>query len=436
MSAHALGPRRRNQATESPREDVPTPKEAGSSNCTPIAGVGAGFTALDLGDARRISLMLAPRKRGCFEEQLCEVLAAMQEALSQQPKPITVTSQTVFLANAGDRAQCELILASHYGGDLPVTNFVLQPPCCGAAVALEAWAIGGQSARIERFGPHAVAVQYDGIRWVYCGGISPGEEAGSVYAQTTTALNRMGQALKAAGSGLEHVVRTWFYIGGITDQEGPTERYKELNRARADMYQAIRFHPGLSKRGATTGVYPASTGIGMCGSGLVLGCSALQTRRKDAFLLPLENPQQTPAYAYHPKYSPQSPKFSRGMALVLGKQLTVWISGTASIVDSESHHPGDIVKQTEQTIDNIERLIGPENFGFHGLQGAGARLQDLAKVRVYVKRPEDFPKCREVCAQRFGQVPTIYAIADICRPELLVEIEGIAFSGYACGKIR
>jgi len=84
------------------------------------------------------------------------------------------------------------------------------------------------------------------------------------------------------------------------------------------------------------GVYPASTGIGVKGRGLVGSCLSLQTKRKDAFLLPLENPQQTPAYAYHPRYSPQSPKFSRGMALVLGEYAIIWVSGTASVINSES----------------------------------------------------------------------------------------------------
>ena len=55
-------------------------------------------------------------------------------------------------------------------------------------------------------------------------------------------------------------------------------------------------------------------------------------------------------------------------------------------------------------------------------------MHDLAKIRVYLKRPEDFPKCEAICERRFGSVPAIYAVADVCRHELLVEIEGVAFS--------
>jgi hypothetical protein len=49
-------------------------------------------------------------------------------------------------------------------------------------------------------------------------------------------------------------------------------------------------------------------------------------------------------------------------------------------------------------------------------------------VRVYIKRQEDYEKVRAVCESRLGELPTIYAIADVCRPDLLVEIEGMAFS--------
>jgi enamine deaminase RidA (YjgF/YER057c/UK114 family) len=303
---------------------------------------------------------------------------------------------------------------------------VYQAPCDGAALALEAWAVGGEDLRVQRFGQHAVAVSYDNLRWVFCGGISEGPSEQGVYAQTLAALEQMAEVLRKAGSGFEHAARTWFYLGGITDPEADTQRYKELNRARSDFYHPLSFHKNMVEKVAE-GVYPASTGIGMQGIGITAGCLTLQTSRSDVRLLALENPRQTPAYAYHPRYSPQSPKFSRAMALVAGDYVTTWVSGTASIVDAESLHLEDPVRQTEQTIDNIERLISRENMGFHGIAGAGATLQDLAKIRVYVKRSEDYDIVRAICRKRFGTLPAIYAIADVCRPELLVEIEGVAF---------
>ena len=394
---------------------------------------GAGCSYVDLGDSVRLALVITPRGSGKVREQVREVFSVMRTVLERQPQPMSVTVQTVFLKDARDKEACQRVFAELYGPRLPVTNFVLQPPCGGGSLAVEAWAIGGKGVRVEHFGPRALAVSYDSVRWVYCAGVTPGASVRGVYPQTLDVLGRLRTTLDNAGSSFERVVRTWFYLGGITKPEAEVQRYHELNRARTNFYQPIRFHCSLLGPSAPRGVYPASTGIGMSGSGLVASCMALETKRDDVFLLPLENPQQTPAYAYDPSHSPQSPKFSRAVALVLGNYVTTWVSGTASIVDSESLHLGDPEKQATQTIDNIERLIAADNFASHGLKGAGARLRDLAKIRVYLKRPEDLVKCRAICERRFGPVPAVYAVADICRPELLIEIEGVAFSRVTRG---
>jgi enamine deaminase RidA (YjgF/YER057c/UK114 family) len=389
----------------------------------------AEFSFADLGDSVRLALMLTPKGRGSFCEQAKELLSVLQSILARQSQPMSVSFQTVFLRDADDQPVCEQLFAAHYGASVPVTNFVLQPPCCGAALALEAWAVGGPSVRLEHFGPHALAVSYDSVRWVYCAGIEAAASS-DVYHQSSNVLAQMRAALAQAGAGFEQIVRTWFYLGDITQPEADTQRYKEMNRARSDFYRDVRFGCLQVPPMIPQGIYPASTGIGMTGRRLVAGCLTVQTKRKDVLLLPLENPQQTPAYAYPPRHSPLSPKFSRAVALIVGEYVTIWISGTASILGCDSRHPSDIVRQTEQTIDNIERLIAPENFAFHGVKGAGAGLHDLAKIRVYLRRSQDFPACKAICERRFGLVPAIYAVADICRPELLVEIEGVAFSHY------
>jgi enamine deaminase RidA (YjgF/YER057c/UK114 family) len=373
--------------------------------------------------------MLNPQPGGTVRDQVEEVLSAMEAVLQKKPQKMIVTSQTVFLRDGSTQSECEAIFARHYPGQIPMTSFVVQPPCSGAALALEAWAVGGNDVCVERFGSETLAVSYGGVRWVHCAGISSHQPC--AYEQTMDVLQQMQQALAKAGSDFGHVVRTWFCLGGITEMEDGTQRYMELNRARSDFYDAVRFSCSLPVPTIPHGIYPASTGIGMTGRGLVASCLSLQTKRKDAFLLPLENPLQTPAYAYPPKYSVKSPKFARAKALVLGDYVTTWISGTASVVHSESRYPGDAEHQTEQTIDNIERLIASENFSFHGIKGAGATLRDIAKIRVYLRNGHDFAACKAICDRRLGSVPAIYAVADICRPELLVEIEGVAFSSYS-----
>jgi hypothetical protein len=119
-----------------------------------------------LGSLVRVSLMLVPQGVGSVEEQAREVLEIQQQILSRQRHPMTVTSQTLFLRDSADLAVCDQIVGESYRGSRPATNFVLQPPCCGAALALEAWAIGGPEVQIERFAPHITAVNYQGTRWI------------------------------------------------------------------------------------------------------------------------------------------------------------------------------------------------------------------------------------------------------------------------------
>jgi enamine deaminase RidA (YjgF/YER057c/UK114 family) len=361
-------------------------------------------------------------------EQARDTLASLKAVLNGQAHQMHLTTITVFLKHPDDRLPAQLLLSEAFGNKLPLVSYAFQTPCSGASIAIEAWAIGGPGAHLEQHGPNALSISSDRVRWIYTAGIYVPDNGHSVYDQSLVAFGALNQALRQAGSRFGEVVRTWLYQGGITQIDNDAEHYQELNRARADFFERVDFKNRLLNHAPSTGTFPASTGIGMNGKGLAASAIALQTDRKDVRLVGLENPLQTPSYCYSKRYSPKSPKFSRAVALLLGDYMTTWISGTASIVNSETCHLGDIEGQTQQTLDNIERLIGAENFTRQGLEGAGATLQDLARVRVYIKRPEDYARCRQLCEQRLGRVPTVYVIADVCRSDLLVEIEGVALS--------
>ncbi len=383
---------------------------------------------LQLGSLARLAIMAVPGSRGSFQEQAHELFAQVRCIVSRQTTPLTPTTMMVFLRDSTDASSCRGILRASFGEATPVTTIVAQPPCCGAALGIELWAIGGPLVKIDRFGPEVMAVESDGIRWVYCGGIHDGASADEPYREAASAFKRMELQLARAGVGFDQVVRTWIYVNQITAGEEGRQRYQELNRARTDFYRNIRFGAKLRVPGTPGTIYPASTGIGTSGEKITMACMAVDSRRPDVFIVPLENPQQTAACNYQAEYSPQSPKFARAMAVVQGHFISTLVSGTASIVDARTVFAGDVARQTEQTLENIERLIAPENFARHGLAGSGASLGDVAKLRVYVKHPADYERCREVVERRLPRVPAIYLQADICRRDLLVEIEAVAFS--------
>lgn len=377
---------------------------------------------------RRVALMVTPTPEGEFLDQAWEALSTIRAILRQQGEPMSITAQTIYMRDMANAGALQRLLGAFFSERMPVTIFLPQPPCDGAALAIEAWAIGTRDAEIHYLANDLVTVSYDDLRWIHAGANVEENEGCTAYEQTQRVFATLRREVEQAGASFDEVARIWLYQGGITELEGDTERYRELNRSRTDLFEGIRFGHRLGASSSEKISYPASTGIGTRGRGLRAACMALQTDRKDVRLYPLENPLQTSSFNYEQKFSVKSPKFSRAMAVAIGDYVTTWISGTASIVNSESVHIGDVEKQTEQTLTNISRLIDAENCERHGLVGGGATLADLAKVRVYVKRPEDFERCRAVCERRLGRVPIIFAHADVCRPDLLVEIEAVAFS--------
>jgi enamine deaminase RidA (YjgF/YER057c/UK114 family) len=386
-------------------------------------------TVIQVGEVKRLAVMVTPQCGGEFKDEAWEALATIRAILRQQNEPMEVTMQTVFLRDRDDVPMAELLFAACYGDKMPLTIFVVQPPCEGRGIAIEAWAVGTRHAQVAYHGEHLVTVDYDGMRWIYASAGSLHREGRTAYEQSLEVFESMQRALAQGGASFEDVVRVWLYQGSITEEVHGVERYRELNRARTDFFANIPFdkRPLPSPHNGHA-IYPASTGIGTRCHGLITACMALQSKRDDVSLLGLENPLQISAFDYPKEYSVKSPKFARAMAVRVGNHVTTWVSGTASIVNAETVHKGDAMKQTEQTLTNIEKLIAPENFARHGWTDAGATLADLAKIHVYVKHPEDFNKVRQVCERRLGRLPTIYAVADVCRPDLLVEIEGVAFS--------
>lgn len=394
---------------------------------------GIGYSVVDLADVRHMFVAAVPRHGGAFRQQLADALDLIQTAAEAEGAGGSIVLQSVFLDDIGRLDECRQIIREFYGADLPATNYIPQSPCEGRRVSIEVLGIGrnGGAVEIQRAGEQLVIARHNGIAWVHCAQVVPPAGGAGVYAAATNAFQQIGRLLGGVNVRVDQVIRTWLYLGGIVENEGPTQRYQELNRARTDFYRDVPFLAGHLPEGCRGPVYPASTGIGVDGRGVIVSALALATERKDIVAVPLENPRQTAAYEYDACYGPNSPKFSRAMALSCGSFATIFVSGTASIMHSETRHVGDAAAQTEETLQNIAALISEENLSRNGLPGSGTSLKSLGLVRVYVKRREDYAKTRAICERYMGELPAIYAVADVCRPELLVEIEAVAFSRKA-----
>ena len=401
-----------------------------------ITGRGVASSVANWNGLRHVFTSAVPQTGGSLTEQTQNALEAVATAMRDQGADAGVVQQTVFLAESVPFAACRQILREYYGQDMPAVSYIPQPPCGGQLVAVEALGLGASRGHleVERVSDHLVIARHDGVAWIHATQAVSRTSAEGVYEKTLCTFQHLRRLLPQAGVRLSQVLRTWLYLGGIVDAEGPTQRYKELNRARTEFYQGVPFLADWLTDTSPEQVYPASTGIGTTGLGITLSAVAMATDQ-DVRAVPLENPRQTAAYAYSTSYSPKTPKFSRGMAVCFGPDTVLFISGTASITQSETRHLGDVVAQAEESLENIAALISEGNLAGHGLPGRGTTLDGLAVARVYIKHLEDYPRVRAACAARLGGVPVTYTVADVCRPDLLVEIEGIAFSNAAPGAV-
>lgn len=371
-----------------------------------------------------------PDNEGDVRQQTVSALRTIQDVIQQETNRGEITQQTVFVRVAEDMDICRQTVEDFYADQLPATTYIHQPPCGSKLLSIEAMGVDCQSDGVEvrRISDRTTIAQHDGIAWIHVGDIRPDDTANGVHQQAGSMFRRAAAELAASGYRYEQIARTWLYLGDIVGDEEGVQRYKELNRARAEFYEDIRFSASGSDPGDPRPIFPASTGIGTDGRSMVMSGIALATERDDLRIVRLENPLQTSAFNYGVEYGPESPRFARGLTITQGTSAVIFISGTASITDSETQFIGDVEGQTRQTIENIAQLVGEDNMQRHELPGLGATLDDLAIARVYVKRPQDCAAVKAICRDRLGDSPIICAVADVCRPDLLVEIEGMAFT--------
>jgi chorismate lyase / 3-hydroxybenzoate synthase len=212
---------------------------------------------------------------------------------------------------------------------------------------------------------------------------------------------------------MPHLCRVWHYLPAINSPEQAMERYRRFSLGR---------HEAFVEKGRAIALdAPAASALGSHAEGelgaqrdLVIYFVAMATPGT-----PIENPRQVSAYHYPEQYGPRSPTFARAL-IAPGDKGAFYVSGTASIVGHETRHAEDVVAQTRETIANIRALqLKGERHGF-------SSQNTVSHMKVYVRHAEDFSavKCEVDAAFSANErVDVVYLQADICRRDLLVEIE-------------
>ena len=213
-------------------------------------------------------------------------------------------------------------------------------------------------------------------------------------------------------TGFTQLWRVWNFVPNINlaDAQG-MEMYRAFNQGRA-MAFARFFDQGEQTMPWATRRMPAATAVGCQGHDInVYFLAGRQAARH------IENPRQRPAYKYPTEYGPRPPSFARASAVSLQKQHMLFISGTASIIGHSSVHIADLAGQCRTAVENMQIVAAR----------AGRSLQQLTHFKVYVRHARDVPAVRALFQSMLGvgEEQIICFVADICRQNLLVEIEAM-----------
>ena len=293
-------------------------------------------------------------------------------------------------------------------GDVPVAH-VGTRPLAGPAALCEVWRAPGDftsgTAGLVRYRTNGRVV-FGVVTLQEAAVALAADEGQRLRALTARAYTDIFQCVKSLG--LSHVIRTWNYFPEITREIAGVERYRHFNEARQKTFQACLRD--------VRGRVPAACALGSPRGGPLVVYFLAGADEVTA----VENPRQVSAYDYPEEYGAYRPTFSRATVSGDPNCPMLFISGTASIVGHRTAHPGDVLAQTRETVANIRALVGEAN----RTAGGACFMPERFRYKVYIRRLADFAViASELDATIHPVAPIVYLHADICRPDLLVEIE-------------
>lgn len=324
-----------------------------------------------------------------------------------------------------DLFQIRQLVEVHFSST-PLVSFIPHPLCGEFTYGLEIIRLkNGQTPDcviFKQFNDTRYAtVELDWGKTIFVEGVNATCRRQGYSEQSSSVLDKTSAVLQLEGFGVQHIVRQWNYIGNITDFENGNQHYQLFNNARSSFYTQNGF----------TNNYPAATGISMPINCLSVSTIAILPSTKTA-IMAIDNKLQTPAYKYseailvkgNNERLKTTPKFERGKLILADKNGIFFVSGTAAIRNETSSHINDAVLQTRETIENINYLISNENLRLNDVE-ANVNIK-LSSIRIYIKNKASFPLIKTEVDTAWPYLQAIYLQAEVCRTELLVEIEGVA----------
>lgn len=348
----------------------------------------------------------------------------LDQALEQLPctyTPIRLVFFATISSNSEYIACLTLIqnkVQAKFAAHAPVVSLVAQATLDDAGLIVEVHEMEIFVTELlcyrQQNGVSYITLQDAAVKRLLLGGIISKDLETSIAGQSKEVFDTIKEIMKFEAMPVNSIVRQWNYIEKITvHDEQDRQHYQAFNDARSIFYDGTEWMHG----------FPAATGIGTQWGGVMIDLNATLGYTADTEIIPIDNPLQIAAHAYSQTlllgepdkqlHCKTTPKFERAKQVTQCGDGVLYVSGTAAIRGEQSLLNVGIEEQTRITIENINVLIGSH---------------PLCAIRVYLKNADELPRARAVIEELCPGLPAGYLLADVCREELLIEIEGVCIT--------
>lgn len=370
-----------------------------------------------------------PGNVGSFEEQWKDCFEDFELYLTTNPNQKAFVARVFIAAATSEEYSRHSSLIEKQLGAIGVPYSVLaESPESPDLVMIEAGFVNAASDQVEYGLAGTVRfcrINTSGYNEYWLAGVDGGNGTETIGEKAHNTFDRLLQAFLQLGIGFNSIFRQWNYVERIFDfeqiEDCKRQNYQLFNEARGAYYSKYRTGDG----------FPAATGIGTAFNGVTIECMAV-TGDERVTTIAINNPKQLNSYKYGQevlKGDPQKnskqnqpPQFERARLMTDGQKSRLFISGTASIIGQETIGIDDVEKQTRVTIENIALLASESNLKSHYPE-LKSIPDKYTYLRVYVRNSADIPLVKAICQDYYGEIPISFVEADICRDDLLVEIE-------------
>jgi enamine deaminase RidA (YjgF/YER057c/UK114 family) len=271
--------------------------------------------------------------------------------------------------------------------------------CSGATITgTQFIALSGAELNPVMDGDRKVGNWYDTDDARYCllGDIRADDLSLGREEQARCVFEKMESLLKQADMEFTDIARTWIYLNNLL------EWYDEFNAVRTQFFK---------ERGTFEKMVPASTGIGAgsaAGEEMVCALLAIKPKHDGVKIFAVPSPLQCPALDY-------KSSFARAVEIDQPGSRLLTISGTASIEPGgKTVHLDDCKKQIELTMEVVHEILKSRDMDW----------EDTSRAIAYFKDISEAPLLEQYCVEHnLPELPVAISHADVCRHDLLFEIE-------------